>query len=175
MQPLLTIRRAEARDADALARLRWDSSAEFGDVAPKQLEPFQDAFRAFWATAMATGTWCCWIAEREQQILTTVFVQLVGMVPRPGQIGRRYGYVAGVYTRPEARSQGIGSEAMQRLIGWAVEEGLEFLVLSPTEDSVDFYRRLGFQASGDYFELDLDSDVLALREGRGSQGPDVPQ
>ena len=77
------------------------------------------------------------------------------MVPRPGELRRRYGYVASVYTRPEARSQGIGSQVMQRAIEWAEKEGLGFLILWPREESIEFYRRLGYQPSGEAFELRL--------------------
>lgn len=135
--------------------MRWDLSAEFGDISKEQFAEFHDAFCTYWSTALAARTWCCWIAEREGHVVTTIFVQVIGMVPRPGELRRHYGYVASVYTRPEARSQGIGSQVMQRAIQWAADEELGFLILWPRVESIEFYRRLGFVPSGEAFELGL--------------------
>src|SRR5438477_2501696 len=142
------VRQADLHDADALARLRWDFSAEYNDVSPDQFAAYHAAFCEFWSAALAARTWCCWIAEREQEIIATIYVQIIGKVPRPTEVRRRYGYVASVYTPPEARSQEIGSQLMQRVIQWAAAEELEFLVLWHSEEGIESCHRLGLQPRG---------------------------
>jgi GNAT superfamily N-acetyltransferase len=84
-------------------------------------------------------------------------------VPRPGRFSghNRYGYVTNVYAEPEVRGQGIGSRLLERVVEWAREQGLQFLIVWPSEESVRFYERGGFRASPDALELQLD-------EGNGS-------
>jgi GNAT superfamily N-acetyltransferase len=58
-----------------------------------------------------------------------------------------------VYAEPGVRGQVISSRLMRRVIDWAREHGLEFLILWPNEESVAFYERLGFRPSPDALEL----------------------
>jgi GNAT superfamily N-acetyltransferase len=149
------VRPALLEDANALARLRWDFSGEETVLDPVAFGDFEHAFGEFWSRAIAEGTWYCWVAEHGHDIVSMAYIQLVEMVPRPGQVRRRYGYVASVYTRPEARNQGIGAQVLHRLIAWARDQRLEFLVLWPSEASITFYQRLGFRSGDGVLELQL--------------------
>jgi GNAT superfamily N-acetyltransferase len=152
----LEIRWATYQDADELARLRWDSSSEEVAASGQSFAEFRHGFLDFLRQALEGGHWIVWVAERDGRLIANIWVQLVSKVPRPGrfggQRGNRYGYVTNVYTEPEFRGQGIGSQVLQEIVTWARREELDFLVLWPAEESVRFYERAGFIHSPDALE-----------------------
>lgn len=157
MTASLSIRQAIPEDAPTLARLRWDDSTEDGPPATLPDAAFAAGFAEFVRAALASDQWVIWIAESDGRVVGHLYVQVVGMVLRPGRIARRWGYVAAVYVVPEARDKGIGARLLRRVIDWAEVEGLEFLLLWPTERSVPLYERAGFVRGSDVLELHLDS------------------
>jgi GNAT superfamily N-acetyltransferase len=149
------IRQATVADAEQLARLRWADSTEDGTVPAQSAAAFCAAFAGFVRRALAAGAWTVWVAEADGRLLAHVYVQAVEKVPRPDRPAARWGYATAVYTVPEARNQGIGSRLLRRVIAWAAADGLELLLLWPSERSVPFYERAGFGRSPDALERDL--------------------
>lgn len=153
----VSIRQAVPEDAPTLARMRWDDSTEDGTPVTQPDGEFEAAFAEFVRHALATDQWVIWLAESDGRLVSHVYVQIVGMVPRPGRFARRWGYAAAVYAAPDARNQGIGSTLLRSVIEWAKQEGLESLLLWPSDRSVPFYQRTGFVRSRDVLELHLDT------------------
>ncbi|MBU0493867.1 MAG: GNAT family N-acetyltransferase [Chloroflexi bacterium] len=140
-------------DAVELARLRWDFDREYALTSHQSLDDFAPGFAAFLKRALGSGQWVIWVAEREGRLIGHIYVQAILKVPRPGLLNRWYGYVTNVYVEPDARSAGIGSAILSRVIAWAREARLEFLIVWPAEPSVEFYARQGFAPSPDALEL----------------------
>ncbi len=151
------IRLAAPRDAAQLAHLRWEFSREDGyDDNGQSWETFEPNFAEFWAAACASGDWVVWVAETGDRLIANTWVEMIEKVPRPGRFGTKWGYVTNVYAVPEVRNKGVGSQLMHSVIRWARAEDLELLMVWPSEASVDFYGRAGF-------ERDPEALVLALR------------
>jgi GNAT superfamily N-acetyltransferase len=81
-------------------------------------------------------------------------------VPKPNKLDDALGYVTNVYTRPDYRGQGIGTQLMTHVLIWAREHDLESLIVWPSETSVGFYERAGFQGSPDMLEYAVRPYVL---------------
>jgi GNAT superfamily N-acetyltransferase len=80
-----------------------------------------------------------------ERIVSHMYLQLIHKVPRPGKFqDPYYGYVTNVYTCPDFRNQGIGSKIHIAMEKWSKEHEVEFLILWPSSDSVNFYARNGF-------------------------------
>lgn len=62
-------------------------------------------------------------------------------------LGSPEGIITNVATDPEHQGNGLGSTVIEKLVEIAEHEGLERLGLSPTPRSIDFYARLGFNAT----------------------------
>jgi GNAT superfamily N-acetyltransferase len=152
----VSIRQAVADDAPALGSLRWADSVESGRALTQPHAEFAPDFVSFVRDAIAHNRWVIWIAELDGAILAHAYVHPVEMVPRPGRLARRWGYVAAVYTVPEERNRGIGTRLLQAVIDWSREKELEFLLLSATEGSTALYERAGFARTPDAMELRLD-------------------
>jgi GNAT superfamily N-acetyltransferase len=52
-----------------------------------------------------------------------------------------------VYTRPSHRGQRLGGRILDAVTRWAEASGIELLIVWPSEESIDFYRRHGFASS----------------------------
>jgi GNAT superfamily N-acetyltransferase len=60
-----------------------------------------------------------------------------------------------VYTRPDYRGQGIGRKLLAHVVEWARAENLELLLVWPSDESVGFFDRAGFQQIADGMQLEL--------------------
>jgi GNAT superfamily N-acetyltransferase len=92
-------------------------------------------------------------------------------MPRPGRPESRWGYVSNVYVREELRGRGIGSALLTAVIATADERGYARLVLSPSEESIPFYRRAGFRVpDGDDRLLVRSASRRGGERGRATTG-----
>jgi GNAT superfamily N-acetyltransferase len=153
----VSFRRAVVDDAGVLARLRWDGT-DVEQTGGRQVSAeFAAGFDEFVRTAVEGEEWVIWVAERDGRVIGHAYVAVVGMVPRPGRLARKWGYVSGLYVTPEERGHGAGSGLVQRAAEWAKEAGLEVLLLAAEDGGVGLYQRAGFRRSADLLELELGS------------------
>ncbi len=149
------IRHATAEDATALARLRWDFSSE--DLQRgTSLAEFTAQFTAFLENALASGRWAFWLAEDATGVLGTIFVQIMGKVPRPNRVHARWAYITNVYIVPERRDAGLGADLLRHMQAWARAEGLEHMILWPSARAIPFYLRAGFAQNSDILQWDIE-------------------
>lgn len=151
----ITFRQATIADIHDLAQLRWDFSLEDDHTGTETFDAFQRRFGRSVCADMRQRRCAIHVAEHASRLIANMYVKLIRKVPRPGRFGTRFGYMMNVYTAPEWRNQGVGSLLLDQVISWARTQSLEFLVLWPSERSVSFYQRHGFQPSGDALELAL--------------------
>jgi N-acetylglutamate synthase-like GNAT family acetyltransferase len=65
------------------------------------------------------------------------------------------GYITNVHPKEEYRNKGIGTELLERVIGWAKENKIELLFLWPSKRSIHFYERQGFSMKNEIMELEF--------------------
>jgi len=144
---MTTIRPASVRDADQLARLRWDFRIEGGTPQLTTLDEFVQEMRAFVGDLLAEGmAWRVWVAEDADRLVGCVWTQVVERVPHPNL---RHGerpivYVTNMYVVPELRNGGIGRELLDAAVAYARERRASAAILLPSSRSISFYRRAGF-------------------------------
>ncbi|HUF00819.1 MAG TPA: GNAT family N-acetyltransferase [Gaiellaceae bacterium] len=141
-------RTATEADVEALASLR--AAFTFEDHEPDVTRPdFPEAFSRVVGEGIEAGRVTVWLAESGDTILAHAFVVLVDKIPRPVAGHAFIGYLTNVYTRPEARGRGIGSQLLEHVTGWARDTDVELLVVWPSDESVQFYVRAGFESGRD--------------------------
>jgi len=162
----IVYRTATHADLPQLAQMRWDFRTGPDEPPPVvDRETFLARCQTFMAEGLERGDWVYWIAvdeaplspdERavvaEAQILAHIFLHLFRPVPKPCQLESRYGYLTNVYTRPVYRNRGIGGELLRHVQRWAREHEVPFMIVSPSEASVPFYRRAGFTFETEFME-----------------------
>jgi GNAT superfamily N-acetyltransferase len=131
----VTVRVAEAGDADALARLRslWTEATDPGFAARM----------ADWIAAEGERR-TTWLALTGDDPAGMASLFEYRRMPRPGRPDSRWGYVSNMFVHKGLRDRGIGSALLSAVIAAADERGYARLVLSPSERSLPFYRRAGF-------------------------------
>ena len=151
----IRVRRGRPADAEALARMRYEFRA---DLAPPAETP--PAFSARCATWMrrqlAPGSsWLCWIAELSDEIVGTIWLELIEKLPNPVAERERHGYITNLYVRPAHRGNGAGSLLLRHALAECESHGVDAVVLWPTPASRSLYQRLGFAPPTDLLERRL--------------------
>ena len=141
----LNYRQATEDDLTRLAEMRWDFRTESGSInTVVGKDEFIKNCTDFLGKGLLEQRWVYWIAENQEGIVGHVFVQRVSKVPKPESLSNEYGYVANVYTIPSHRRRRICSELIKKVIAWAEDQGLDVLIVWPSEESVGFYEKAGF-------------------------------
>jgi GNAT superfamily N-acetyltransferase len=144
----MEIRLARQEDIVSLIRMRWDFTLEHdtsGKVKEEDYAYFNDECREFLMNAIGGNDWYIWVAELDEKIVSHIFIELVHKVPRPGRITYPFAYMTNVYTLPDYRGKGIGSKLLTRINEWAKEQKYEFVIVWPSDESIEFYRRNGYR------------------------------
>lgn len=139
-------RLAGKEDIEQLINMRWDFTLEDYPENGQETEysSFSEECKAFLGGALSSGQWFIWVAEDDGKIVSHIYIQLVHKVPRPGRITNPFAYMTNVYTVPDYRGKGIGSRLLTKVNGWAKEMKYEFMIVWPSDTSIDFYIRNGY-------------------------------
>jgi GNAT superfamily N-acetyltransferase len=142
----MNIRIANKRDIDQLIKMRWDFTLEdYPEMGiGVNYSSFEKECRGFLESAMDSGQWFVWIAENNREIVSHIYIELIHKVPRPGRVTNPFAYMTNVYTVPEYRGKGTGSRLLYRVNEWAEEMKFEFIIVWPSDTSVEFYGRNGY-------------------------------
>ena len=147
------IRMASAADAPALAVLRYALRSTTG-VATEPESEFLRRCTAWMAAHLEEGSaWRCWIAEKDEQLIGAVWLQLVEKIPNPRSEAEYHGYITNFYVQPAARGRGFGSQMLQAVLEFCETAGVHAVILWPTERSRALYARHGFAVRPDLMEV----------------------
>ena len=157
-QAATVVRLARAGDSGEISRLRWEWSTEDGRQPAEPREAFTRRFTAELIERLADPRWRIWVAEdatRPGRLIGTVCLERVDKLARPYPRAAAWGYITNMYVSPGHRNEGIGQELIGAAIEAAAAEGLEMLLLWPSDRAVPFYERLGFAPVANALELPL--------------------
>jgi GNAT superfamily N-acetyltransferase len=134
------IRRAGDQDRAAVVRLRREWTAEQqGDRA----DPTFDERLTAWLERERSRR-IIWLAIADSRPVGMMNLAIFERMPRPGRPPSHWGYLGNAFVLAAYRSQGIGSQLITAVLGYADENGFARVVLSPTDRSIPFYERAGF-------------------------------
>lgn len=151
----MNYRTATAADAQTLATLRWQFHIETHPA------PWTDSDRtdfihecaSWFATELASGSTVVWVADNAGMIISQICIRIVRKIPTPRKFENYIGYITNVYTLPDYRNQGIGTQLMEYVKQWAHEQKFDVLFVWPSDRSRPFYQRAGFKLENDIHEF----------------------
>lgn len=139
------VRVATIADTAALLGLRQQWAEE--QRGPQPDPGFSDRFELWFRTEIRHRTF--WLAKVDGASVGMVNLLTFTRMPAPGRPGGGWGYLGNMYVVEAHRNAGIGRLLLDALVSHANTEGLERVVLKPTERSVSFYRRAGFDTANE--------------------------
>lgn len=71
---------------------------------------------SFLEKAIIGKQWFIWVVEADEKIVSHIYIELIQKVPRPGRITYPFAYMTNVYTIPDYRNKGLGSQLLERII-----------------------------------------------------------
>jgi len=126
-------------DELALLRARWASEQ---GREPNAGDPFDDDF-AGWVERESLAR-RFWIARVNGAPVGMVNLLVFDRMPTVGKPSGGWGYLCNMYVDEAHRNAGLGAQLAAALLAYADAQGLERIVLSPSERSRPFYASLGF-------------------------------
>ncbi len=152
--PSISIRVADAGDASEVAALRalW-MTGQAADAEFRQRV-------ASWLLAERERR-TVWLAKVEDETVGMVSVVEYRRMPKPGLPDSAWGYIGQMFVRDQWRNAGIGSALLAELIATAEDRRYARLVVSPSTQSLSFWRRAGFATPGEA----PDDQGLMVRRG----------
>jgi ribosomal protein S18 acetylase RimI-like enzyme len=152
---MTAIRLARPDDAPALAEIRYRFRAAEQEPVEGRIE-FVDRCASWMSSRLAARTpWRCWVAEADGRVVGTIWLQIIEKLPNPVDEAEIHGYISSAYVEPAMRDSGIGSMLLDACIGACSREGVDALILWPTQRSRSLYERYGFAVRDDLLERRL--------------------
>ena len=102
-----------------------------------------------------TASHLAFLAESAGEAVGMVFLAVVHRVPGPGNWSRLSGNLQSLYVLADHRGNGLGAALVDAVVAEARREGLDYVLVHPSERSFPLYRRAGFAESAGVLELDL--------------------
>jgi GNAT superfamily N-acetyltransferase len=151
------VRAATAADALRLAELRYEFRASVGPPTETQ-QDFVERASAWMRERLLDegGAWRCWVVEANGEVRGNVWLQLIEKLPNPVVELEKHGYITNVYLQDSLRGSGLGQRLVEAALECCREEGVDSVILWPTQRSRTLYERYGFAVRDDLFEAVLD-------------------
>ena len=145
-------RLANTNDVECLADLLWEHVGEDSQLNPADKDSYVLICSEYMKHRLGIDLFC-WVADNSERIVAHIYIIISHKIPKPGKINRKWGRLSSVRTIPEYRNQGVGSVLMEKVTSWCRELNLEELVVWPSERSVSFYKRAGFNGENEVMEM----------------------
>ncbi len=138
----VTVRRATAVDAPALARLRWRWRVEERDERGTDRASFLEFFTAWVIDHLSTHV--PFVIDVDGRLSGMAWLMLAARVPSPALMDRRTGDLQGVYVVPDMRNSGVGAALLDAILREARDRELEHVTVHSSDRAAPLYLRLGF-------------------------------
>ena len=138
------IRPAHLEDSRSLAELRFAFRSELAQPS-EEASTFTGRCDAWMLSRLQQPShWHCWVALVEEQFVGNVWLQRIEKIPNPIEEAELHAYLSNFYVRPKWRGKGIGGQLLDAAVEWCCAEGIDTLMLWPSQDSKPLYLRNGF-------------------------------
>jgi ribosomal protein S18 acetylase RimI-like enzyme len=137
----MKIRRATHADLDVM-RHAWDEFTAEATFTPYPGSAFDPSL---------VTKHIALVAEEGNRVVGTVYANTTSA---------HFGYVFGLYTRPDARRRGVAKALMRAIAEVLRQEGRRYVVLSvdtPNEQARALYEQLGFEDAARMLRADVDT------------------
>lgn len=154
----MVIRFAIEEDYNELALMKWEHAAEDDtDYGEHNLDGVdKNEFIVEFITFLKIKTdYQIVVAEDNGQLVSAMFVYLIPKLPKPNGNAKYIAYLTNVYTKEAYRNKGIGTQLLNHIKNVLTDKKCELLFAWPSDNSVAWYQRNGFNEDNEIFECPL--------------------
>ena len=151
---MILIRRATPADGEALAALRWEFRGPRANTVETEPDFLVRCVPWMRSRLRPESVWRVWLAEQDARAVGQIWLQIFEKLPNPNGEGRRHAYISNLFVQPSSRG-GVGSRLLEAALEHAAANGVDRVLLWPSERSVPLYQRRGFTRAGEVMELKL--------------------
>jgi len=149
------VRVARASDALILAQLRYAFRSSIDAPVEQEAVFIERCSRWMEQRLNESGSWRCWVAEKDQEIMGTLWLKLIEKIPNPVAELENHAYLTNFYVLEGARGTGIGTRLLSTALDWCRTASVHAVILWPTPESRTLYERHRFVVPSDLLELIL--------------------
>jgi len=141
----LTFRKLDCNDTELFIKLRLDFINEFHkDIDETEKEKLRKSLKSYFERHIEANDFIGIICENNEKVISAAFL-IMGEWPANRKfINGKIATLLNVYTYPEFRKNGIGTNLLKRLIEAAKNQNVSIINLLATEDGERVYKKLGF-------------------------------
>ncbi|MCZ2404734.1 GNAT family N-acetyltransferase [Paenarthrobacter sp. Z7-10] len=136
---MLIVRLAGPHETSDLIRLRALWTAEQAG-APVDDPDFEDRYRAW----QENNKRIMFVAELDGTPIGMLNLMVFERMPKPGKKSSCWVYLGNVFVSPDHRNRGVGGKLLEAATTYSQDISAARMVLSPSAQSQNFYRRHGF-------------------------------
>lgn len=154
----MVIRFAIEEDCYELALMKWQHAAEDDiDYGEHNLDGVDknEFIVEFIAFLKIQTNYQIVVAEDNGQLVSAMFVYLIPKLPKPNGNAKYIAYLTNVYTKGAYRNKGIGTQLLNHIKNLLTDKKCELLFVWPSDNSVAWYQRNGFNEDNEIFECPL--------------------
>ena len=156
----IVIRKATLEDIELLVRWRIEVLHEVFSIPQNQpTDELEKENRCYYQKALQKGEHIACFACLNDEVIGCGGICLYREMPSPDNPTGRCAYLMNIYTRPQARKQGVGETIIKWLVEQAIGMGISKIYLETSEAGKSLYKKIGFVPMLDMMKL---PDTLIL-------------
>jgi GNAT superfamily N-acetyltransferase len=163
MPPILTLRRAERSDLEALVQMRMALLREVGNIGaesgPGELAAVVEAHKRYFSESIPAGKYLGIAAQAEGKVVGTGGLVLLERPPYRGNLSGVEGYLMNIYTVPNWRGKGVASAVVDQILALAKQSEVKRVWLHAEPEARRIYEKAGFVAKTSEMEIFFSSPI----------------
>jgi len=146
----LIYRKLCRNDTDLFIKLRFDFIGEFHkNIDETEKDKIKTSLKDYFERNIGDNKFIGMVCEYNGTVVSVACLIMEEWPPNRNFINGKIGTLLNVYTYPEYRKNGIGTNVIKKIIEEAKEKNISIINLLATEDGINVYRKLGFAETED--------------------------
>ena len=141
----ITYRKATVNDIDNLAKIRSIFIMEATGCSETERGEMETANKIYFKRALSDDSFVAWFALDGDRIVATSGLSFSVVPPALHCRDGKTAYIMNMFTFPEYRKQGIGTELFKRTVEEAKSRGYKRITLNATDMGKPLYQKYGFK------------------------------
>jgi len=143
---MIIYRKAILTDSEKLAEIRSFFLKEMkNETSEEDRIVFEQANLEYFRKTLCDNTFISWVALDNEVIIATSGLSFSVVPPFPDVLNGKVAYIMNMYTFPNYRNRGIGTELFKKIVDEAKQLGYKKITLNASDVGRPLYEKYGFK------------------------------